>query len=223
MLLANNSDIVRRLASLESRYPDRNSVATERPSSPMSTATVTQVTRHTSVEYEPTILVEALTPSSSLTQYESELEASRVYRNVRRQSDDVTFRSSIARSHAWSALSHVSLSAISALSVIALPLYPSEITNAYHYLPADPGIRLEISEVSGEPAASNWPSSGDENAYTSNINDTSPRSSQVEFRSISSSSGPVPPKQAWARPSTDLRLVVIGASGAGEFSLVAKV
>jgi hypothetical protein len=68
----------------------------------------------------------------SLT-FESMLKSSRVYRKVRRHSEQLSFRSSTVPSHAWSALSDVSLSDISAISVLALPLDSADINNAHHY------------------------------------------------------------------------------------------
>lgn len=65
--------------------------------------------------------------------FEDDLELSRVYRRAVRETMDFSFRSSIARSHNWSVFSGLSLGDISILSVIALPLYQGDITNAEHY------------------------------------------------------------------------------------------
>jgi cell division control protein 24 len=84
---------------------------------------------------------ELLTPSSthpslfsiSSSQYETDLEASRVYRRVHRDTMDFSMRSSVAYSRAWSVFTGLSLSQISAISAIALPLYPEDISNPQHY------------------------------------------------------------------------------------------
>ena len=65
--------------------------------------------------------------------FEGTLEDSRVYKRVRRDDCDVSFRSSVARSHAWSQLSGISLAQISAISVIALPILPTEIASSQLY------------------------------------------------------------------------------------------
>jgi hypothetical protein len=60
--------------------------------------------------------------------FERVLKASRVYRRAKRPTDDRSFRSSIPLSHAWTALSDLSLSDISAISVVALPLAETDIS-----------------------------------------------------------------------------------------------
>lgn len=71
--------------------------------------------------------------SLSKSDFEDDLESSRVYRRAQRDTMDFSFRSSIARSNAWSVFSGLSLSDISIISVIGLPVLPKDITNAYHY------------------------------------------------------------------------------------------
>jgi cell division control protein 24 len=65
--------------------------------------------------------------------FEDDLESSRVYRRAQRETMDFSFRSSIARSRSWSVFSGLSLSDVSVLSVIALPIHSDDITNAHHY------------------------------------------------------------------------------------------
>jgi hypothetical protein len=60
--------------------------------------------------------------------FEKLLESSRAYRRASHSECDVSFSSSNIRSHAWSALSGVSLADISIISVIALPLESDEIS-----------------------------------------------------------------------------------------------
>lgn len=71
--------------------------------------------------------------SFSELEFEKDLKASRVYRRVKRDTMDFSMRSSIAHSHAWSIFSGISLSDISEISVLALPIYPEDITNSQHY------------------------------------------------------------------------------------------
>ncbi|KAI0814554.1 Pleckstrin homology domain-containing protein [Xylaria sp. FL0064] len=70
----------------------------------------------------------------SVFEFESDLEASRVYRRAKRDTMDFSFRTSIARTHAWSILSGCSLADVSVLSVIALPLDLGDVTNNHHYI-----------------------------------------------------------------------------------------
>ncbi|KAI1283593.1 Pleckstrin homology domain-containing protein [Xylaria sp. FL0933] len=70
----------------------------------------------------------------SVFEFESDLEASRVYRRAKRDTMDFSFRTSIARTHAWSIWSGCSLADVSVLSVIALPLDLEDVTNSHHYM-----------------------------------------------------------------------------------------
>ncbi|KIW32205.1 uncharacterized protein PV07_03765 [Cladophialophora immunda] len=60
-------------------------------------------------------------------EFELILGDSRVYRRVEMNACDMSFRSSLALTHAWSIFSGLSLSEISAISVISLPLRESEL------------------------------------------------------------------------------------------------
>ncbi|QPC67405.1 hypothetical protein HYE67_009636 [Fusarium culmorum] len=65
--------------------------------------------------------------------FEHDLESSRVYRRTKRDTVDFSFCSSILRSNSWYVFSGLSLSDVSCLSVIALPVYSDDIINAHHY------------------------------------------------------------------------------------------
>lgn len=65
--------------------------------------------------------------------YEEDLEASHVYRRAQRDTMDFSFRSSIARTNAWSTFSGLSLADVSVMAVIALPVYQEDLKNANHY------------------------------------------------------------------------------------------
>ncbi|KAK1749688.1 hypothetical protein QBC47DRAFT_333265 [Echria macrotheca] len=65
--------------------------------------------------------------------FEPDLEASRVYRRVHRETMDFSFRSSIAGSNTMSVFSGLTLGDVSITSVIALPVFAPEISNAHHY------------------------------------------------------------------------------------------
>ena len=65
--------------------------------------------------------------------FEEDLKASGPYRRAKRETMDYSFRSSVVRSHAWSVYSGMTLSNISELSVLALPIYRDDLVNSQHY------------------------------------------------------------------------------------------
>ncbi|ORY02261.1 hypothetical protein BCR34DRAFT_84268 [Clohesyomyces aquaticus] len=71
--------------------------------------------------------------SYSVLRFQEEIENSRVYRRANRANSLLSFSSSVIGSRAWSVFSGLSLAEISAISVIALPLTPSDVENAEHY------------------------------------------------------------------------------------------
>jgi hypothetical protein len=76
---------------------------------------------------------QSLESTLSEIRFQSSLLASRVYRRVKRAESLISFDSSNLGSAAWSIFSGLSLSDMSVLSAIALPLYQSDITNAESY------------------------------------------------------------------------------------------
>ncbi|KAF2649457.1 hypothetical protein K491DRAFT_698082 [Lophiostoma macrostomum CBS 122681] len=123
-LIQSNQDISQRLSLLERPRQDNASIMTGHRR-PFSTAT--------------------LESSMQDLTFERDLKGSWVYRKVRRSTtEDKSFRSSVALSHAWSALSEISLSDISAISVVALPISCNDLVNGYHYRSRD---QLELSTL----------------------------------------------------------------------------
>ena len=90
--------------------------------------------------------------------FEVALEESQVYRRVKRNECDISFRSSLAWSHALSQLSGISLAQVSSISVIALPILPTDVANMQWYLFDAGQERHERSEtrvgrpISGSPS-----------------------------------------------------------------------
>ncbi|CAG8956678.1 hypothetical protein HYFRA_00012222 [Hymenoscyphus fraxineus] len=80
--------------------------------------------------------------------FEVVLGKSRVYKRTQHYSSDVSFTSSAVRTHAWSIISGLSLSQVSNLSAIALPIYTSEIYNYEHYQ-VEPGTPTGIPQPLG--------------------------------------------------------------------------
>jgi cell division control protein 24 len=85
--------------------------------------------------------------------FENDLGASRVYRRAQRDTMDFSFRSSIAHTNAWSVFSGLSLSDVSIISAIALPLYPEEIANAQHYGFGELQAMISTAQASYAPRA----------------------------------------------------------------------
>ena len=71
--------------------------------------------------------------SGSQFPYERELEVSNVYKRCIPYKCDASFRTSSMRSHAWSVFSSQSLSKVSNISIIALPVWSSDLSNANWY------------------------------------------------------------------------------------------
>lgn len=67
--------------------------------------------------------------------FEESLNASRPYRNASWDSDDAfSIVSSAGRTGSWSTLSGLSLSEISHIAILAIPIYPSDISNRDAYI-----------------------------------------------------------------------------------------
>jgi hypothetical protein len=83
--------------------------------------------------------------------FDDDLESSRVYsRLMLEDSCDRSFNSSAVRTNAWSVFSGLSLADISVMSVVALPIYPSDINNQEHYAFGDvdaahPSLTIDLS------------------------------------------------------------------------------
>jgi cell division control protein 24 len=138
-LLETNQALSRRLRNLEDAF-EVGTIVSKRHSRIISTAV--GVDDDVSKRSEPNLQIEdgnlqPLAPSGeaevSSFDFENDLETSRPYRRAQRDTMDFSFRSSIAHTNAWSQFSGLSLSKVSIISAIALPLYPDEIENAQHY------------------------------------------------------------------------------------------
>jgi len=67
------------------------------------------------------------------SEFEDDLDASRVYKRNQRNTCDCSFVSSAARTNTWSIFSGLSLAGVSNISVIALPLCQEDISNYSNY------------------------------------------------------------------------------------------
>jgi hypothetical protein len=71
---------------------------------------------------------------NSRSGFEADLGKSRVYKRTERYESDVSFTTSVVRDHAWSVFSGMSLSEISLISAIALPLHLDDVSNQEWYM-----------------------------------------------------------------------------------------
>ena len=139
-LLKSNLDISRRLQTLEDSY-DSESIRTIRSGNDRN-AEATYLGRR-SVEEAEDFANEPLSATTSLAAtslYEADLDTSRVYSRTRQYDlDDASFRTSTIRTHAWSVFSGLSLSQVSSISAIALPVYAADLSNneRYHFGASD--------------------------------------------------------------------------------------
>ncbi|KAH7382727.1 hypothetical protein DE146DRAFT_240187 [Phaeosphaeria sp. MPI-PUGE-AT-0046c] len=132
-ILKNNIELAQRLAHLESQLDATHSVTTKRAVSIASTSLDQQIPGiTTTTDVTPRVSMQP-DDGARVFQFEPVLKASRVYRRAKRDTADYSFCSSIPLSHAWTALSDMSLGDISIISVIALPVEVTEIANADRY------------------------------------------------------------------------------------------
>jgi hypothetical protein len=196
-LLRSNIELSTRIARLEDRFDTNGSVTTYQRTS-LDTITPFQSNPGTA-ELEDLRMELSTMPfdDSRVVPFEHDLEASRVYQKARGSSAAFSFRSSIARSHAWPYLSYISLSDISIISVVALPIVPKDIINARRY------TFLEATASSPESTTLAKPDS----PYTNHTSEAArlPRS----LRPISS--------------LTKFNITVVGSLEAGTRDLVEKV
>lgn len=116
----------RRIAHLENYFDPSNCTVTRWPDNNTVSESLIQGSASTNMQQGDDELQVQF-------QFEKDLLTSRVYRTARAQNSDISFRSSIGISHAWTALSDISLSEITNISVIALPIYWYELSNHQHY------------------------------------------------------------------------------------------
>ncbi|PVH76340.1 hypothetical protein DL98DRAFT_641691, partial [Cadophora sp. DSE1049] len=107
-VLESNTDIARRLRSLEDMAESQNAHFS------IHRATVGNLSAGTS-EF------------AFQHSFEADLSTTRVYNRTQLYNSDVSFTSSAVRTHVWSVFSGLSLSKISNISVIALPVYQHEL------------------------------------------------------------------------------------------------
>ncbi|KAF5245971.1 hypothetical protein FANTH_7061 [Fusarium anthophilum] len=132
-LLDNNNALLRRLINIEDALDTQTIISRRMSIISMSGSPSQNSSQQSTAESPATSITTETNPAISKFDFEDDLESSRVYRRAVRETMDYSFRSSVARSHNWSVFSGLSLGDISIMSVIALPVYQDDITNAEHY------------------------------------------------------------------------------------------
>lgn len=132
-LLDSNQALSRRLESLRDTFDARSTITRRIDDQSVVGAdadsrTITSATQHANRSSETIVKASTLRFA-----FEDDLAASRVYRQAKRDACDCSFTSSAVRTDAWSIFSGLSLADLSVISIVALPLYPRDITNARHY------------------------------------------------------------------------------------------
>ena len=144
-ILASNKDVSKRLRHLEDKYESESvyTVCHRNGSSDSESVFSAQGMKETSNVFQN---IRQLGTVPELTAHQSfhlDLNTSRVYRRTLSYECDTSFTTSIVRTHAWSVFTGVSLSEISEISVIALPLSARDISNPQWY--------FKCSENPGHP------------------------------------------------------------------------
>ncbi|CVK96656.1 uncharacterized protein FMAN_10986 [Fusarium mangiferae] len=132
-LLDNNDALSRRLMNVEDALDAQTIISRRMSILSMSASPSRNTSQQSTAESSATSTSTGASLAISKFDFEDDLESSRVYRRAVRETMDFSFRSSIARSHNWSVFSGLSLGDISIMSVVALPVYQEDITNAEHY------------------------------------------------------------------------------------------
>ncbi|RBR25264.1 uncharacterized protein FIESC28_01873 [Fusarium coffeatum] len=135
VLLETNHSLSHRLMSLEDALEAQTIVTQRRSILSLSGRLSSQLQEQEPAPPNPPKSPLSINTNSGLpkSDFEDDLESSRVYRRAQRDTMDFSYRSSITRSNAWSVFSGLSLGDISLISVIGLPVFPHDITNAHHY------------------------------------------------------------------------------------------
>lgn len=92
--------------------------------------------------------ISAIATSSFHFDIEQALQESRAYRMVTRDTCDNSFVSSAFRTNAWPVYSGLTLANISVISVLALPLFASDISNPQYYNFGTRTLEPDLAELS---------------------------------------------------------------------------
>ncbi|KAL2883097.1 hypothetical protein SGCOL_001284 [Colletotrichum sp. CLE4] len=146
MNLQQTTDISRRLENLEDTFDALSHIEPRRPSEARSAISALLDDRSDDQSFysvgtqrpqpestlQPSNLARSHPPIPSF-EFQAALDESLPYRKAREGVIDFSIKGSVAASNAWSVFSGVSLSDVSILSNIAIPVYPRDISNPSHY------------------------------------------------------------------------------------------
>ena len=136
-LLQTNRGLCKRMRNLEDTF-DARSISTNSQFDALSLMSNGDTATITSVRRRKRNHISMFEPFRIRFAFDDDLESSRVYSRVMLEdSCDRSFNSSAVRTNAWSVFSGLSLADISVVSVVALPIYASDIRNQEHYLFGD--------------------------------------------------------------------------------------
>jgi hypothetical protein len=142
-LLRSNYEISMRLRSIEENLETRSVITCcfRNGTMPEVLEDGSQVKHVTQLEEDPAVArpeefsLGIQNSISHPTGFQVDLGTSRVYQRTKLYQSDVSFTTSGIRTHAWSIFSNLSLSDISVISTIALPLYWDDIHDQEWYTP----------------------------------------------------------------------------------------
>ncbi|KAH8770514.1 hypothetical protein BGZ57DRAFT_436722 [Hyaloscypha finlandica] len=134
-ILASNKDVSKRLRHLEDMYESESiyTVCHRNGSSDSESGFSVQGMMETSDMFQITRRLRTVPELTAHQSFHLDLNTSRVYRRTLSYECDTSFTTSVVRTHAWSVFTGVSLSEISEISVIALPLSARDISNPQWY------------------------------------------------------------------------------------------
>ena len=132
-VLESNEDISRRLNALEMPCNGSHSFIGTSNGDAEETIDDRETIRpdvDSSTDFQATFQI----PDFSFT-FDQDLQTSRVYTRAAHQQSNFSVRSAAVQSLSWSMISGISLSAVSNISVISLPISANELWNGQHYNP----------------------------------------------------------------------------------------
>jgi hypothetical protein len=224
-LLESNHDISRRLQNLENTY-DSESILTTCFRNGNNVEVAESGGEGAGVIPDQPISLEPNDSSSGLLSvgfhfsFEIDLDTSRVYRRTQPYKSDVSFTSSAVRTHAWSVFSGLSLSQVSNISAIALPVYSDDIFNNEWY-------KFVFFDQVGPPGTDTSPGNpkSDSPAGEADHATRSTWKQRLNIKAVSIS----PPRVSPSKPlESRIRirrhhLVVLGDRGVGKTNLINHV
>lgn len=229
-----NQDVARRLHNLEDSLDSRSTIT--RLLEETSIINVTVEDEDIAAITTASRRIKTSSPTANLailfrSEFEDDLEASRVYRRNQRNTCNCSFVSSAARTNTWSIFSGLSLADVSNISVIALPLCQEDVSNYSNYAleglqrkcPAD-STTVDAVEASTFPDSSSLtPTRLASPRFPSLRLPRSPFPTTLLRRGVSRNTGHCLPSSAQIQDNRDYHIVVLGAgmrSTLGVFTVI---